>query len=287
MFLKLLGVLALTLILGVVGAVVVGGARWRAALEARDEALTAAPGNEYHRLDGEALPAPVHRYLSRAFPAGSPPIALARFAQAGTFQMGEGADGWRPFEATEVMSGSIPGFYWDAVIRMAPGLGVKVRDSYVRGSAEMVGRILGVIPVLDAADDPELRRGALARYLAEAAWIPSRLGMGPGLTWRAVDTNAAEATLVDGGTSVSLRFTFDGVGDLVEVAGSRPREVDGEYVVTPWIGRFRDHENVAGYRIPRYGEVAWVIDGEERAYWRGTIVEAAYVHQVPEPPVGR
>lgn len=287
MLLKLFLVLVLTLILGVVGAVVVGGTRWRAVVEAREEALTASPSTEYHRLDREALPAPVHRYLSRAFPAGSPPIALARFTQIGTFQMGEGADGWRPFDATEVMSGSTPGFYWDAVIRMAPGLGVKVLDSYVRGSAEMVGKVLGVVPVLDAEDDPELRRGALSRYLAEAAWIPTRLGTGPGLTWQSVDHNSAEARLVDGETSVSLLFTFDGAGDLMEVYGSRPREVDGEYVVTPWIGRFRDHENVAGYRIPRYGEVAWVIDGEERPYWRGTIVEAAFIHQVREPPVGR
>jgi hypothetical protein len=243
-------------------------------VQTRDEALT-EPAAEGYRLDTEALPSPVLRFLQRAVPPGSPDIGVARLRQEGTFQMGEGDGGWRPFEATEVMSGLAPGFYWDASIRMAPGLRVRVRDSYVRGSAEMVGKIMGVVTVLDAGDDEDLRQGALSRYLAEAAWIPTRLGSGPGLTWREVDSNAADATLVDRGTSVTLRFTFDAAGDLVEVHGLRQREVDGAYVETPWIGRFRDHAEIDGYRIPLYGEVAWVIDGEKRPYWRGRIVEAA------------
>ena len=146
----------------------------------------------------------------------------------------------------------------------------------------MVGKILGVVTLVDANDDAELRQGALSRYLAEAAWIPTRLGTGPGLTWRAVDSNSAEATLVDRGTSVSLRFTFDATGDLMEVYGLRQREVDGRYVETPWIGRFRDHQEVGGYRIPLHGEVAWVIEGAEVPYWRGTIVEVEFVPSAGE-----
>jgi hypothetical protein len=190
--------------------------------------------------------------------------------------MGEGEDGWRPFEATEVFRGHEPGFYWDSEIRMAPGVGVRVRDAYVDGSAEMVAKVLGLVPVMNAGDTPELRRGALSRYLAEAAWIPTRLGVGPGLSWRAIDEHSAEATLVNRGTEVSLRFTFSEAGDLVQVEGIREREVEGAYVPTPWIGRFREHEEVGGYRIPRYGEVAWVVDGEEKPYWRGRGTEAEF-----------
>lgn len=222
------------------------------------------------------------RYLDKAVPSGAPDIALARLKQEGVFQMGEGDDGWRRFEGTEVMAAAPPGFYWDASIEAAPGMRVRVRDSYVRGSAEMVAKVLGVVTVVEARDDEALRRGALSRYLAEAAWIPTRLGTGPGLTWRASGPNWAEATLVDGGTTVSLRFVFDAAGDLIEVHGLRPREVEGDYVETPWIGRFRDHDEVGGYRIPLHGEVAWVIDGEERPYWRGRIVEATFTAREPK-----
>jgi hypothetical protein len=275
MVLKLLLALVLTVIVGVVGAVVIGGIRWRAAVEEQDEALIDSQ-SEGTPLENELLPEPVRRFMGRAVPASAPNIGLARLTQSGTFQMGEGDEGWRPFESTEVMSGVTPGFYWDAAIKMAPGVIVRVRDSYINGSAEMVGKILGIVPVVDAPDDVELRQGALSRYLAESAWIPTRLRMGPGLTWRGLGRDSAEATLVDGAISVSLRFTFDAGGDLVEVYGQRQREAGGEYIETPWIGRFRDHRKVAGYRIPFYGEVAWVIAGEEQPYWRGTIVDAEF-----------
>lgn len=275
MVLKISAAVILALVLGATATIAVGAARWRHAVEAREAILTSTPA-QGRRIEADRLPAPVARYLKRTIPEGAPDIAVARLKQEGTFQMGEGEDGWRPFVGAQVMRATEPGFYWDATIAMAPGLGVKIRDSYVAGSAEMVGKILGVITVVDAADDADLRQGALSRYLAEAAWMPTRLVTGPGLTWRPVDETSAQATLEDRGTAVSLRFTFDAAGDLVEVYGLRQREVDGSYVETPWIGRFRDHREVEGYRIPLYGEVAWIIDGEETLYWRGTITAAEF-----------
>ncbi len=275
MVLKLLLALVATLTLGVIGAIALGGLQWRDTVKARDAALTASI-DATGRKECGSVPQVVLRYLAQSIPLDAPDIGVARLTQSGTFQMGEGPEGWRPFDATEVMSGLTPGFYWDAVIKMAPGIHVRVRDSYVAGSAEMVAKILNVVSVMKAADDPELRQGALSRYLAEAAWIPTRLRIGPGLTWRSIDAQSAEATLVDGQTSVSLRFTFNPAGDLVEVYGLRQREVEGEYVETPWIGRFGEHRDVGGYRIPLTGEVAWIVEGEEKPYWRGRIVEAEF-----------
>jgi hypothetical protein len=38
----------------------------------------------------------------------------------------------------------------------------------------MLGALPGIVRVVEAADEPQLRAGALQRYLAEAVWFPDR-----------------------------------------------------------------------------------------------------------------
>lgn len=259
----------------------VGAGRWRWARSVSElEALVLSGardgGPRARGLPPESLPPPVRLFLERSLVDGEAHIVTARLAQEGTFQMGEGSEGWRTFRAIEVFRASEPAFFWDARISMAPGIEVHVLDAYVDGEAQMRGKILGAFTVLDAASEPGLRSGALARYLAEAVWIPTRLAPGHGLTWSAIDDRTAEATLEDRGTVVSLRFTFDDDGDPIGVEGMRGREVHGEYVDTPWRGRFSEHRVMGGFRIPTRGEVAWIIDGVETPYWRGTITSAEF-----------
>ena len=56
-------------------------------------------------------------------------------------------------------------------------------------NAGMHGAVLGLVTVVDMADTPELARGELMRFFAEAAWYPTallpspvvRFGRGPAL----------------------------------------------------------------------------------------------------------
>jgi len=227
--------------------------------------------------DSTTAPPVVLRYLTRSVPAGRAPARMATFVQEGTFQMREGETGWRPFRATQHVRAYPPGFLWDATISMAPLVPVRVRDGYAGGSGMMKGAVASLIVMVEGEPTRELAQGALYRYLAEAAWMPSRLLPGEGLTWSAVDDSAAEATLTDGDVQVSVRFRFDATGDLTSIfVPDRPAEVDGAYVPRPWVGRFWDHQEVDGHRIPLQGEVSWVVEGKEVPYWRGRIVSARY-----------
>ena len=264
--------------LGLIGggtAVAIGLRSWGRQTNALVVPLTRGTA-EIQPLDRTALPEPVRRYLRRAIPDGTGFIATAHLEQRGHFQMGEGPEGWKPFTATEVFRASSPGFLWDAAIAMAPATAVRVRDVYIDGEASMQAKILGLITVVDLSQRPELASGALARYLAESVWLPTRLAYGPGLSWQPVDDHSATAHLEDAGIAVELTFTFDGVGDPVEVRGLRAREVDGEFVITPWVGRFSEHRTVGGFRIPTYGEVAWIVDGTEVWYWKGHVTSATF-----------
>jgi hypothetical protein len=136
----------------------------------------------------------------------------------------------------------------------------------------MEARLYGVLPVMRAADAPELREAALQRCLAERVWLPASLAPGGAVAWREIDDRSAEATLVDGDVTATLTFRFDGSGLPVGVSSdARYREIRGDYVPTPWEGRFSDYRSYGGILIPAESEVAWIVDGERRPYWRGRI----------------
>jgi hypothetical protein len=272
----------------VAGALMLGAAsrRWGSSTGLlADELLrgTAAPLGRVSFQDLDPLPAPVRRYLRAVLRDGQPCIRSARIAQTGEFRSKESLDpeaGWHPFEATQLFTAEPPGFVWDARIRMAPLVSVRVRDGYVGGRASMRGALLGIVNVVDAADEPGLRAGALQRYLAEAVWLPTALLPRPGLAWSPIDEFHARATLTDGETSVSLDFEFAPGGELVGCyTGSRSRAVpgqDGRYDELPWGGRYAGYETRDGIEVPVESEVYWIVGGREQPYYRGRNVRVDF-----------
>jgi hypothetical protein len=272
----------------VAGALAVGvvSRRWQGSTERlADELLrgaTATPGRvSFPALD--SVPAPVRHYFRTVLGDGQPYIRSVRLAQSGQFRSKESPDpeaGWQPFEATELFTAEPPGFVWDARIRMAPLASVWVRDGYVGGRASMRGAMLGIVTVVEAADEPYLRSGALLRYLAESVWFPAALLPRAGLVWSPMDDSHARATLTDRETSVSLDFEFGPTGEIVSChAPRRQRAVPGDpgaYQALPWGGRYSRYEDRGGIRVPLDSEVFWVVDGKEQPYYRGRIVRLEY-----------
>jgi len=226
-------------------------------------------------LDG--LPSPVQRYLRTVLLAGQPLITAVTVVHEGTFNLGTTTDRWRPFTSTQRIVIRRPGFYWDAAIRLAPGLPVRVRDAYILGEGVLQASLLGVWAVMDAPPSPGLAHDELMRFLAESAWYPSALLPGQGVSWDAVDAQSARATLTDGTISTSLLFRFAENGLVESVyAADRGRTVDGREIPTPWEGRWSDFETRQGMRIPMTGEVAWLLPDGPKPYWRGRIRRIAF-----------
>jgi hypothetical protein len=78
------------------------------------------------------------RYFRTVLRDGQPIIQRARIAWVGEFNMGkQGADKWVPFTAVQEFLPGAPGMVWDARMAMAPGVAVRVRDSFVDGAGSM------------------------------------------------------------------------------------------------------------------------------------------------------
>ena len=276
---RLSGLAALLLVLA--GGLLVARARWRAATRAlvtRLHGASVEASSSVHvasELDG--LPAPVARYFRTILLDGQRLPRRARIEQRGTFAVKPSPAGWRPFTAVQQCTACPAGFVWDARIRLAPGMDFLVRDAFVEGAGSMRGTLLGLVSVVSVHDTPDIAAGALVRFLAEGAWLPTALLPSRGVRWAPLDASSARATLTSGGTTVSLDFHFgdDGLIERIYTA-ARVRAVGGTFVPTPWEGRWLEYAERGGLRVPVRGEVAWILPEGPLPYWRGEILDVAY-----------
>jgi len=281
LLLKLIaGALALLAVLYAV-AYALGAWRWDAGTRALRERLDAARQPARHeRFDArelDGLPAPVQRYFRAALRDAQPLVAAVHMDHSGTFNMSEAGEQWKPFTSTQRVVTRRPGFDWDGRIALFPGLPVRVHDAYVAGEGILHATLLGIVTLADMRGTPDLAQGELMRYLAEAAWYPTALLPSQGVRWQAADETSAKATLRDGDIAVTLLFRFDKDGLIASVrAEARGRTVQGKVVPTPWEGRWRNYEAREGMRVPLEGEVAWLLPGGAKPYWRGRIRQLSY-----------
>ena len=262
-------------------AILYGANRWRSAtrrLRAKMEAtrLPIAPVSyDPRELDG--LPSPVQRFFRAVLREGQPLVAAASVEHAGTFNMGQGEEQWKPFQSTQRVITRRPGFVWDARIRMAPAITAYVHDAYVAGDGVLAAKLFGLLTVMEQPSTPELAQGELMRFFAEGAWYPTALLPSQGVVWEPIDETRASATLTDGTTTVKLVFQFDAQGLISSVrSDGRYREVDGVQVATPWQGRFWDYALRDGMLVPLEGEVTWLLEDGPEPYWRGRIQGIEY-----------
>jgi hypothetical protein len=274
-------VLAVFLLAGA-GAVAFGAWLWlldSQALLARLEAARSPHVTRRYDAAGEleGLPEPVQRYFRTALTDGQPMVEAVSLSQAGQMNMSEAGENWRPFTARQRVITQRPGFDWNARIVLFPGVPVQIHDAYVAGTGMLRGAVFGLIPVVNLAGTPEMARGELLRFFAEAVWYPTALLPSQGIRWQAVGERSARATLTDGPLVLTLLFTFNDDGLVAGIrAEARDRIVNGETSSLPWQGRFSAYAVKDGMRVPLQGEVAWVFERGEKTYWRGTTTSLQY-----------
>lgn len=255
-------------------AVAAGAVQWRRATRASLRRLDtvqwpASVATRYDRAELEGLPEPVVRYFDFALTPGQPLVRQARFAQQGEFAMRRGQ--WRRMRAVQTVRVHPAGFVWDAAIAMAPGIPVRVRDGYLGGSASMKAAIGGLVPVVDRTDTPGLAESALARWLAEAALVPTALLPSAGVRWTPLGPGAARATFTDAELTVSMDVAFGAEGEIAQITAERFRDVDGTGVRTPFVGHWWDYRRVEGMMLPARGEAAWILEDGPFSYWRARV----------------
>jgi hypothetical protein len=244
-------------------------ARFRAAIEARRQAIVAgqisAPPRQY------AIPEIVRAFAERSGARlDGPKVVLAH--QRAEMRLAPNQK-FFPIEASQLSGTRDPGFVWEATARLAGIVPMRVIDSFAAGRGWLGVRIAGAIPMANATG-PENDKGEMMRFLAEMAWNPDAILNMTALHWRQIDDRTVDVLSATKGGTATVRLRFDADGDLEGIeADDRPYLVGGKSVPMRWIGRFRDYADFGSYRLPSYGEVAWVLPEGEFVYWRGTIID--------------
>ena len=223
------------------------------------------------------LPPPVARYFRHVLTDGQAFIRTARMQQSGELRSSTSQEKWSSFTAQQLIVPAATGFVWNAKVRMPFATHVRVVDSYIDGTGSGRVSLLSAFAIAADAANLQLNSGALHRYLAEAVWYPSALLPQSGIVWTALDDQSALATLSDSGTTVSLEFRFNKIGEVTGIySPGRYGRFDGEYRQVPWEGHFSDYQQQAGMRIPHNGEVGWYIDGALQLVWKGELSDIVY-----------
>lgn len=253
-----------------------GAQRQRAALAEQVERLVRAGDRQRSESDvGDRgignVPPPVARYLRLALPS-TKTIREVRIRQVGTLRTDVNSERWMPFEAEQIVVPAATGFVWNARVRVAPLLHVRVRDAFVDGQGAGHVSLLSSFTVGEDAGTPEMNSGSLHRYLAEAVWYPTALLPSPQLTWTAIDDTRAMATLTTHGVTVSLEFRFAKSGEVTGIyTPGRWGTFRGEYRQVPWEGHFKNFHERDGIVVPSEGDVGWYADDQWHAVWQGSI----------------
>ena len=252
----------------VAGLAAFGSARWTSAtqaqvalLEAAREPAPAGLNMVYDARELDGLPAPVQRYFRAVLKDGQPLITAATFELAGTINMSETGENWKPFTSWQRATVHRPGFLWNGSVSMLPGLAAlsraHVHHSYIAGVGRLHAAMLGLFTLAQVQGGGEIARGELMRYFAEAIWYPTALLPSQGVSWAAVDDSSANATLVDGPIGLTLLFRFDEAGLITSVhADARGAGVGKDMVMLPWDCSISNYQLRHGMMVPTRGEVA-------------------------------
>ncbi|MCO4747029.1 MAG: hypothetical protein KC912_19690 [Proteobacteria bacterium] len=174
------------------------------------------------------------------------------------------------FTARQWTDAETVAFNWRARFPIMPLASLVVQDAYGRDGGSLSGRLWGWLKLFDqrgAAVD----RGQALRYLSELAWAPAAYTTNPALRYEERDGRLRISCEV-GDEVVSLDYDVDSEGRVARVrADARPREVNGAFVDTPWVGRFDDWKEMGGLVIPTRAEVAWELPDGLFTYWRGQV----------------
>ncbi len=209
------------------------------------------------------LPDPVQRCLRRTGVIGKPIPSAVTVVQRGQIRTAP-TSRWLRFTAREVYEVSRPGFEWRAALKIGGITAGRATDSLRAGRGRMHVKLLGLIPVVDAAG-PEIDQGSLLRWLNETMWFPAVWATDL-ISWDRIDETSALGFVSVAGLSVSAEFRFDAEGRLVDSCAERYRSGDDGYELATWCTPLTKHTTFGGFELPSGGSAVWKHNDEEFEY---------------------
>ncbi len=218
-------------------------------------------GPEFDPSVINGLPEPAQRYFRYSIAPGTPLVSVVEVEMEG--QLGFGSRDEPKYEPMTARQVLLPpqGLVWRLDAGVISGSDVATPDtSWTRMW------LLHVLPVVRISGNPDHRRSAFGRVVAEGAfWVLPSLLPGNNVSWTEIDESTARATVSFGDYSQSIDLTVDADGRPVRVVLQRwsNENSDRIYREQPFGGYLSDFREVNGYRLPMRVEGGNLIGTED------------------------
>jgi uncharacterized membrane protein (DUF485 family) len=223
----------------------------------------------------DKLPAGVQSWLKHASVVGKESIQTVHLKQEGRMRIK--ADGkWMEVKAEQYFTVPNPGFIWFADVNAAPLLSLRGRDKYYAGRGNMLIKLFSIIPVANSKGQ-EIDQGTMLRYLAEIVWFPTA-ALSEYITWKEIDSLAAEATMEYKGVKASGVFKFNDQGDVVSFEAQRYYDRKEGATLENWrIEIAKDgYKEIQGIRVPVEAAVTWKLNEGDFTWYKLEIIDIKY-----------
>jgi len=221
------------------------------------------------------LPVPVRRWLESSGAADHERISFVKLKQTGEIKTDPGQEEWSSTEAEQVFNADEPSFVWSVNMQMMPGVTLSGKDLFMNGEGQMLIKLYSMITMVDETGD-KIDSGALQRFLSEIVWFPMA-AVNDYISWSAIDSTTAEATMSWQGISETVRFHFTNEGDVTRITADRYMGGGMEAMRRPWTVRVLNTGEFGGVRVPTEADVSWELETGLFTWYRFKITDLQYM----------
>ena len=198
------------------------------------------------------LPEPARRYFAFAIAEGTPLFTVAEIEMVGRFSLGsKDTPNYMDMTAKQVLAAPV-GFVW----KMSGGA-FPMRMSGSDSASWTRFWMAGLAPVARFGGNPDHRRSAFGRYIAEAAfWTPAALLPGPNVSWKAQSDSKARVTVQHDELVQAVDITVDADGRATRVDFQRWTNANSEnaFRTQQFGGYLSGFKEFKGFHLPTHIE---------------------------------
>jgi len=208
--------------------------------------------------DISGLPHPVQKWLKVSGVVSEEKIYSVWLKQKAKMKMKPGQENWKDATAEQYFTIQNPAFIWNVKMKMLPFIKITGRDKFVDGKGEMQIKLLSLLNIVNEKG-PKMDEGTLQRYLGEMVWFPTA-ALSPFITWKAIDSCSAKATMDYRGTKGSGTFYFNEQGDFIRYSALRFKGNEVNTERYEWVIDVKKHAVMNGIKIPAKLTATWKLD---------------------------
>ncbi|MFN7117227.1 MAG: DUF6544 family protein [Saprospiraceae bacterium] len=259
-------------------AIIIGYGVWNFNIKAKQQLQGILPTQSFPleiitQAHLDPLPPVVQRWLKRAQVIGKERINTVHLHQKGKMRTTPNG-AWMPVQAEQYFTTNPPAFVWTADVKMFALFHLAGIDVYHNGKGSMLIQALSLLPVVDAKG-AETDQGTLLRYLGEICWFPTA-ALNDYITWEAIDSTSAKATMTYGGASASGTFYYNIDGDMIGFEADRYYGRKAGATLERWHIENTAYGERAGIRIPVASEVTWKLKEGDFTWFKLMITDIEY-----------